>query len=183
MTDLITELHATARRLAADGHTDAPAALARAVEEIKGLRSETERFSNYSVILGYVSALLENEQLVDGMTIPQGVERVICERDQLKAANADMRGEINRLKQVFDGATLVDDEYGNRLVASDIYFEIAEMLCPQGGSVYESVQHMLEENGVLRKEVEQLRQQIDTECTVADSYRQERDQLTEEVSL
>ncbi|GAB0154630.1 hypothetical protein [Marinobacterium sp. BA1] len=85
MNDLITELDATARRLAAEGHTDEPAMLALAAKEIERLKSEAERFRNYSVILGHVSALLENEQMVDGMTPAKAVEQVICERDQLTA--------------------------------------------------------------------------------------------------
>jgi uncharacterized protein YqgQ len=75
MTDLITELHTLAQRMAAAGETDEPVTVSLAAEEIERLRAEVER-------------LYEDNQLLrrqHGSQTQQVIDRE-QERDQLKAA-------------------------------------------------------------------------------------------------
>jgi regulator of replication initiation timing len=84
MSDLITELHALAQRMAAAGETDEPTTVALAAEEIERLQQQND----------YLSALASGQPLY-------GLEEKIAE---LMARNKALKGEVERLREERDQA-------------------------------------------------------------------------------
>lgn len=84
MSELISELHALAQRMAAAGETDEPVTVSLAAEEIERLQQQND----------YLSALASGQPLY-------GLEEKIAE---LMARNKALKGEVERLRAERDQA-------------------------------------------------------------------------------
>ncbi len=84
MSDLITELHSLAQRMAAAGETDEPVTVSLAAEEIERLQQQND----------YLSALASGQPLY-------GMEEKIAD---LMARNKALKGEVERLRTERDQA-------------------------------------------------------------------------------
>ncbi len=116
MTDLITELHSLAQRMAAAGETDEPVTVSLAAEEIERLRAEVERLSNREAAmcdLEYANAAkrgFEWGQHDDNAALAACIESRVPEAvKELK----ELRHEVEMRKLQVTGAAKVIQEEKN----------------------------------------------------------------------
>lgn len=116
----------------------------------------------------------------DGVAPHDIVVNVINSHDRLTAENEALREELERLQRVFEDKTSKDGDEGTRLLASDSYFEICDIICPDGGSAVDAANALLEEVERLRDDNDHQRERRSAARNAIEKGKQERKAIEQE---